>query len=224
MCQWVVKVFRMWINHRVCDCWSWEGWVDRLQHICQWSNSQGVASEGKTPSGYCRTSDGKFYKTPIQRIVRQEQMSHDWKTNIGDKEQVWTGQIHPSLTHFKYSWLSHNAYGQDSPQVYAILDLCKMKICHTMWHHVPYVTPAKSVTSQGNSPPHHICCIGLNHLSNVHLFLFFTSIFVLNSPHSTAIWWVNFMHWFSSWHPDVQLGQKNKTIIHFFMMCHHAHL
>jgi len=20
MCQWVVKVFRMWINHRVCDC------------------------------------------------------------------------------------------------------------------------------------------------------------------------------------------------------------
>ena len=159
---------------------------------------------------------------------------------------------------YYYSWLSHKALrlGQS-----AILDLCKTKICHTMWHHVPCVTHATSVTSrncftttpkvhpmllashsstpfasnnlgsdttvvtsQGNSPPHYIRCIGLQVVDNVESSLSISPMLTSSSPpssssapiispRSTAIWWVNFARRFSGWHPDVRLGQKNKSII-----------
>jgi len=57
-------------------------------------HSQGV--EGKTPSGYCGTFNGKSSQTPVRRTARRGWTTG--KTNISNKEQVWMGWIHPSLT------------------------------------------------------------------------------------------------------------------------------
>ena len=68
-------------------CHSWE-----LQHIC-YTLEESRVRHHQAISGL---SMGNHHKTPVWRTVRRGSMTG--KTNISNKEQVWMGWIHLSLT------------------------------------------------------------------------------------------------------------------------------
>jgi len=90
--MWVVRVFGMWTSHRALSMWSL---ILGSQHGASWQASTHVPrSWGQDTISYCRTSDGKFHETPIQRIVRQWQMTD--KLTLATKSK-FEQEIHPSL-------------------------------------------------------------------------------------------------------------------------------